>query len=366
VLYTAPFDLARLEPLGKAVVAAEGIKADPSFGSAQIAYASNGTLAYVPGRAVAPARPVDWISRDGKISTLRAEAAQWSEPRFSPDGRKLAMVITDGKQKDIWIYDIAGDRLTQFTTDAGNDRTPVWSSDSKRIVFTSDRAKPGGPANIYMANADGTGEITRLTDSQNQQVAFSWHPDQRFVFFQEQRPTTGWDLMVLPLEGTPATGWRPGTQTVFLSEPGAQLYPQISPDGRWVAYFGPEASGVSINVWVRPFPGPGGVWRVSEGAARFAKWSSTSRELLWVDPNARDIKVAPYTVVGNAFEVGKVSTWSPTVIRQGGAEDPFAVHPDGKRLAASAAVNESAVMENHVVFVFNFADYLNRIAPVRK
>ncbi len=367
-LYAVPFDLVRLEAIGQAVVAAEDISTDPAFGTGQIAYASNGTLVYTPGRPVAPARPVDWVARDGRVSALRAEAALWLEPRFSPDGKKLAMVVNDGKQRDIWIYDLAADRMTQFTFDPGNDRTPVWSSDSKRIVFSSDRATPGGPTNIYVASADGTDDVTRLTESPNQQVAFSWHPDQTFVFFQEQRPGTGWDLMVLPLnsaEGRGATGWKLGAPKVFLGDPGSDLYPQISPDGRWIANFSADAAGVS-NVWVRPFPGPGGKWRVSEASGRFAKWSQTSRELFFLDPNDRTIKVAPYVVTGDAFQAGKVITWSPALIRQGGMQDTFAIHPDGKRLAASAVANESAAVEDKVVFVFNFADYLRKIAPVKK
>jgi hypothetical protein len=133
-----------------------------------------------------------------------------------------------------------------------------------------------------------------------------------------------------------------------------------------VAYFSPGTTGVSVNVWVRPFPGPGGKWRVSEGVARFAKWSATSPELLYIDPTTREIKVAPFTVAGNAFQPGKVTSWSPTQVRQSATADPFAIHPDGKRLAAAAIVNESAVTESQLVFVFNFADYLHKIAPVKK
>ena len=365
-LYALPFDPVRLEGVGPAVVAAEGITAAPDFGSAQLDYASNGTLVYVPGQAVSPRRPLNWVARDGTVSTLRAEPSQWAEPRFSPDGRKLAMVINDGKQRDLWIYDLAGDRMTQFTTDPGFDRTPVWSPDNRRIVFTSDRAKPGGPTNLYMANADGTGEVTRLTNSPNTQVAFSWHPDQTFVFYQEQQPGTGWDLMVLPLEGTAATGWKPGTPRVFLGEASMDVFPQVSPDGRWVSYTSVETSGALMSVWVRPFPGPGGKWRVSEDVARFARWSPTSRELLFIDPLARDVKVAPYAVVGDAFQAGKVVTWSPAVIRQVASVDPFAIHPDGKRLAAAAVASESTNTENQLVFVFGFADYLRSIAPVKK
>ena len=99
------------------------------------------------------------------------------------------------------------------------------------------------------------------------QVAFSWHPGGRFIFFQELSPTTGWDLMVLPIEGDARQGWKAGTPTVFLATPGTELYPKISPDGRWVAYF--EASSGNRDVFVRPFPGPGGQWRISTGAGIF-------------------------------------------------------------------------------------------------
>jgi len=365
-LQAVPFDLVRLEAIGPAVMAGEGIAADPVYGSAQTAFADDGTLMYVPGQAVASVRPVDWVARDGTVSTLRPEPSQWTEPRFSPDGKKLALVISDGKQSDIWIHDIQTDRMTQFTTDPARDRTPVWSEDNRRIVFSSDRGQPGGPTNVYMANADGTGEVTRLTDSPNRQVAFSWHPDQTVVFYQEERPGTRWDLMVLPLKGSAATGWTPDTPSALLADTGSELYPQISPDGRWLAYYVPDTNGISIDVWVRSFPGPGGKWRVSEDIARFPKWSPTSRALLFVDPNERNIKMAPYSVVGNAFQVGKVTTWSPALIRQSGASDPFAIHPDGKRVAATAVVAERAETSNEVVFVFGFSAYLHAIAPVKK
>lgn len=71
-------------------------------------------------------------------------------------------------------------------------------------------------------------------------------------------------------------------------------------------------------------------------------------------------------VVGDSFQVGKVATWSPTRIRPRGQDDIFAIHPDGKRLAAQAIADDATTVRDKVVFVFNFADYLNTIAPLRK
>ena len=186
-LFAAAFDLDRLETIGQAVPALEGVAADPSAGGAQVAFSSEGTLVYVPGTAAATAHPIDWMTRDGKMSPLRAERAQWANPAFSPDGQKLALDISDGKQRDIWVYEWARDTLTQLTFDPGDDGRPVWTPDGRRIVFSSDRAKPG-TENLYWVNADGTGEVTRLTDSPDDQFAFSWHPGGKFLAFMPIAP----------------------------------------------------------------------------------------------------------------------------------------------------------------------------------
>ena len=88
-------------------------------GGAQLALSSEGTLVYVPGAAQTTANAMDWMTRDGKTSVLRATKADWANPRFSPDGQKLALEIFDGKQSDIWVYEWARDTLTQLTFDTG-------------------------------------------------------------------------------------------------------------------------------------------------------------------------------------------------------------------------------------------------------
>jgi hypothetical protein len=97
-LFAVRFDLDRLETVGQAVPALEGLVANPSTGGAQLAFSAEGTLAYVPGTAAASAKQIDWMTRDGKTSVLRARKDNWANPRFSPDGQRLALDIFDGKQ----------------------------------------------------------------------------------------------------------------------------------------------------------------------------------------------------------------------------------------------------------------------------
>jgi len=362
-VFAIPFDLDRLEPAGQAVPAVEGVEAFLNTGGIQLSVASEGTLVFVPGTAATAANPIDWMTRDGKTAVLRAAKSDWASPRFSPDGQKLALEMSDGKQRDIWVYEWARDTLTQLTFDAGQDRSPVWTPDNRHIVFNSDRAK-AGISNLYWANADGTGEVTRLTDSPDVQVASSWHPSGKFLAFQQPRRETGWDLMILPMEGDATRGWKPGAPTLLLGTPGAEVMPMFSPDGRWIAYFSNEAGGGSFDVYVRPFPGPGGKWRVSTQTGLFPHWSPTAHELLFLSQG--QVMTAPYSVVGDSFRVDKPQVWSPTHYIGLGTNNPYDIHPDGKRLAIIAAQDQGAVARDKVVFVSNFFDYLNKIAPAKK
>ena len=369
-LFAVRFDLDRLETVGPAVPAVEGIAASPSgVGAAQLAVSSDGTLVYLPGGVSSSANPIEWLTRDGKTSLVRAEKADWGNPRFSPDGQKLAIDLSDGKQHDIWVYEFARSTLTQLTFDAAEDRNPVWTLDGRRIVFNSDRAKAGVP-NLYWVSADGTGEVTRLTDSPNFQRPYSWHPSAKFLAFYEGRTATSADLMMLPMEGDAVRGWTPGTPTVFLSTPAAEAGPVFSPDGRFIVYFSTEAGGSTYDVYVRPFPGPGGKWRISTTGGIYPEWSATTRELLflnYLDPAPSKIMAAPYTIVGESFHNETPKVWSPTSVQNTSTTNSgYDLHPDGKRIAAAAVVDQGYTVQDKVVFVFNFAEYLSKIAPRKK
>ncbi len=231
-------------------------------------------------------------------------------------------------------------------------------------MFSSDRAKPGGPRNIYWVNADGTGEVTRLTNRPDDEVALSWHPSGKFLSFMETHAGS-WDLMILPMEGDASRGWAAGKPTVFRGTPASEVGPMFSPDGRFIAYMSNEAGGSGNDVYVRPFPGAGGPWRVSTAGGDWPRWSATTHELLWLEPGQGKVMFAPYSVVGDAFRPDKPQQWSPTSIRPIGVNNNFDLHPDGKRVAAAVDQSQVAV-QDHVVIMSNFFDYLRTIAPGKK
>jgi Tol biopolymer transport system component len=360
------FDLTRLETVGQALPVLEGVSSSTSTGGAQLAFSPDGTLLFLPGTAGSQAeRPLDWVSRDGKTSVLRAAKSGWNNARFSPDGQKAALDITDGQQRDVWVYEWARDTLTQLTFGGSADSRPVWTPDGRRIVFTSDRGK-SGVSNLYWMNADGTGDAVRLTESPMDQAPFSWHPSGKFLAFNQNTSGSGWDLMILPMEGDETSGWKPGKPTAFVATPATEAMPMFSPDGRWIAYQSNE-SGPTEDVYVRPFPGPGGKWRVTTEGGGDPRWSTKAPELLFTKLSR--VFFAPYSVAGDSFRSGKPQPWSPTALASPTyttvlPSQTYDLHPDGRRIGATAATGQAPV-QDHVVFVFNFFDYLRKLLPER-
>jgi serine/threonine-protein kinase len=359
-LFAAPFDLDRLEVIGPSVPVLEGITGNVGgTGGAQVSISDAGTLVYVPGQYLNFDAPIVWMDRTGKMSPLRGTPANWSNPQFSPDGRRLAVDILDKQQTDIWVYDWARDTLMRLTFDPAADEKPVWTPDGGRIVFRSQR--DGGTTDLYWQRADGTGGVQRLTENKVAQAPGSWHPNGKFLAFTQTNRETFDDVMILPMKGDEASGWKPGTPTAFLNSPFREREPMFSPDGRWLAYMSNETG--RDEIYVRPFPGPGGKWQVSTGGGQAPVWSRMRHELFYTSPDNR-LMMSPYTVDGDSFQAAKPIVWSDTRFGPRARQRSFDLHPDGDRFAIAPAPDaQSAVKQDKVVFIFNFFDELRRLAP---
>jgi serine/threonine protein kinase/Tol biopolymer transport system component len=366
-LFAAPFDIARFEATGPPVPVLEGI-ASNRYGGAQFVASDDGTLAYVPARASTNDVPIQWMDRKGSANPLRTAAADWSNPIFSPDGRRLAFDISDGKQTDVWVYEWARDTLSRLTFGPGDSQKAVWTPDGRRMVFSSTRDSKQQIFNLYWQRADGTGEIQRLTDSKTGEMAWSWHPSGKFLAYHQYNLDTRDDILILPIEGDEATGWNPGKPIVFLNTAFAERAPMFSPDGRWLAYQSTDSG--RDEIYVRPFPAAAGKWQISSGGGAIPTWSRIGHELFYATPT-QQIMVVSYTAVGDSFVAEKPRLWSEGrfVLRQhaGGPNRSFDLHPDGNRFAL-AAVQETQTTEKQdkVVFIFNFFDELRRLAPAKR
>jgi Tol biopolymer transport system component len=370
-LHAVPFDPVTLETRGEAVPVVEGIAQTTLVGTPIVSVSANGTMAYQPDAdGVSRQTPVVWLTKTGTPGPLRTTPASWAFPRFSPDGRRLAMMIFDGRQTDIWVYDWQRDILTRVTSDPAGDAAPVWTPDGTGLVFGSSRN--GTVANLYWQRADGTGPARRLTEAPIAQLPDAFDPGGRRLIFHEGDPATArQSLGVLHVEGDGAGGLKASAPpAVLIGGSFLKANARVSPDGRWLSYAAYD-SGV-FEIYVQPLDGTGGRVQVSSGGGGLAIWSRVKNELYYVGGTEGTMMAVPFSIEGNAFVPERPRPWSETRFS---SLPPFSLygpgvdlHPDGQRFAVTpvaSANSDAATRAGQIVLVFNLFDELRRLAPLR-
>ena len=257
-LMAVPFDLKRLAITGAAVPVIQGVL------PGQFSFSSEGTLIYVPGSARAQLEFV-WVDRKGLEQSVNAPAHNYVLPRVSPDGKRVAVGIEE-TDSQIWFYDLGRDTLTRLTFEGNANVDPLWTPDGKRIVFK------GTGNRLFWQVADGSGAAEVLTSSElsSNNVPGSWSPDgQDLVFTEDRTPTR--NIWILPL--------RDRKPQPFVQSPTFESAPRFSPDGHWIAYDSRESG--RDEIYVRPYPGPGGKWQVSTEGGTEPVWNPKGRELFY-------------------------------------------------------------------------------------
>ena len=357
VLFGVGFDPARLEVRGAPVPLLEDLAANPATGGGQFdisgAASGAGTLVYLAGKNSAPTLQVAWLDSSGKTLPLISAPGAYEEPRFSPDGRKLALV----NGSDISIYDLERDTATRLTFTGAT--TPIWAPDGGHIVF-----RTGG--SLFWIRSDGAGEPQRLLENQKNVIPWSFSPDGRRLAYREQNPEAGLDLWTLSLDLTDPDHPKTGKPELFLRTPTGATNPRFSPDGRWIAYRSNESG--NPEIYVRPFPaGNGGKWQISSGGGLFALWSNNGRDLFYETSDHR-IMVVNYTVNGESFMPGKPRLWSDKQLFNPAVLSNLDLAPDGKRFAVLTEPDTAGGEKGsvHVTMLLNFSDELRRRIPVNK
>ncbi len=266
-LLAVPFDASRLKITGSPVPVADGVVVGPG-GGARMGMSRDGALAYVSGPGVL--REVVMVDRAGSVRVLPAEPQAYVAPRLSPDGRRIAVEVDepDLVNSDVWVYDIAQHTRTRLTFDQSGHR-PIWTPDGKRIVYTRGQFSQG---DLYWIPADGTGPAELLLAAPEDQWAGDVTPDGRTLLFRSGGggPVRSIHSMSLQAPRKP--------QPLLVNEFDNHS-PSLSPDGHWVAYVSNESG--RLEVYVRPFPGPGGRWQVSLNGGTEPLWAANGRELFY-------------------------------------------------------------------------------------
>jgi serine/threonine-protein kinase len=278
----------------------------------------------------------------------------------SPDGSRAVVAIYDDGLDDLWIWDFARRTLERVTNTDGSDMSPVWDRSGRHVIWSI--AAPGGSPVAHRQAADGTGSPERLTapgPGAGFQYPTSMTPDGTRLLIQQGLAPLNRRIRTLQLNapGNTAEG-----EDIVL--PNAWS-PEISPDGRWLAYQSTESG--RDEIYVRPFPNvDGGRVLISTAGGTRPAWAPNGRELYYLDASGL-LTAVPLQVVGNTLKPGLPVTVSRGHYVAGNSSLGVAalrgydVAPDGKRflmIKESAPAETERVPESLVVRL-NLAKALN-------
>jgi serine/threonine-protein kinase len=240
-----------------------------SGGPLKGAVSRTGALVYVSGSAT---QQVVIASRGAPARVLIAAEKQYSYPRLSPDGKRLAITIGGGSGSDVWIYEIASGTTQKLTSGGAVNERPEWSPDGKRVLFRSDRETS---SSVYSQPADLSGAVELVY--RNKTLA---------VYEVEMSRDGKWVVMRVDGPGSPQDIWYRAVtgDTVakpLVTGPSAEYGARFSPDGKWVAYSSNESG--ANQVYVTPFPGPGAKHLVSTNGGITPLWTGDGRRLVYAN-----------------------------------------------------------------------------------
>jgi serine/threonine-protein kinase len=253
--------------------------------------------------------------------------------------------------------------MTRLTFDKSDDIAPVWTPDSKQVLFNSSReGKYGG---IFRKQADGTGEDQKLVVSPDRQL-LPWslsHDGKTLVVVDTPDAYTKADISMISMEGDHERKPLLPQDNLF------ETQPKISPDGKWLAYASSESG--KMEIYVRPFPEINkGKWQVSTGTGLSPLWSPSGRELYYFSEDDGSV-MAVAVETGQAFSMGAPKKLFSRLPYAGGGSTPgtpWDIHPDGKRflmLKRQEAAAPAPGGLRKITIVLNWLEELKQRVPVK-
>jgi Tol biopolymer transport system component len=347
-LMAQPFDTGKLELTGEPLAVAGQVGLDTRNSGSLFTLSENGLLAYESAGEISNSQ-LAWYDRAGKQMSTVGRAGNYYSIGLSPEENSVAVERAEKGNFDIWLIDVARNTPTRFTFDPAWDRSPIWSPDGSRIVFSSIRPIL---SDLYVKPANGSSNEQLLLKTSQAKMPTDWSSDGKLILYTESNTKGKIDIWVLPLEGD-------RTPKPFLQDDFEKLSAKFSPDGKWVAYSSDESG--QTQVYVRPFPVPGGKYQVSSAGGSQPVWRRDGKELFYIGADGKlmalevkrsskfeagDVKVLFDTHIGNVFSSGLLPS-----------RTNYAVSGDGQRFLMNSFMETSALP---ITVVLNWTADLKR------
>ncbi|HYK40748.1 MAG TPA: protein kinase [Thermoanaerobaculia bacterium] len=345
-LFARQFDAGRLEAHGEPVLVAGQVAFEPGLVHAEFTVSEQGTLLYRNSTLV-PSRLL-WRDREGKEIGSVGEPAYYRFPRLSPDGRKIVVRQLDPRTQrgDLWLYGTGREQAPiRLTTEPGPRTAAIWSPDGRSILYQ-------GSGEFDRKFLDNPGSDEKILTGAGGPVSLSdLSPDGMNLLLYHVAIETAWDLVELPLSRARKAGEAPRNLSdakPFLATRFNEGDGRFSPDGKWIAYVSDESG--QFEVYLRPYPGPGGAIRISTGGAVSPQWRRDGRELFYMTGDHKLMSVAigkePTLDVAKPRLLFETSVMTESVIDRA----DYAAAPDGESFLINTPVVENLVSPLTVLF----------------
>ena len=311
-VFAMPFDGRTGRPTGQAVPVLERVGSGLA-GAAKLAVSRNGWAVYV--ESVTRQRRLTLVDRQGKASAIATEAQTYSDPRFSPNGRDVAVTVLrpgGGLAGDIWVLNLARTTVSRLTFD-GADQFADWSGDGRRVTYTTLRGQNG----MYWKPVGG-GAVDTLFTVAGKAIyeAILTNDGKRIIYRLGGIPG---DLHYVHRDSS-------AQSHALLDSRFDERSPAISPDDRWLAYVSDETG--RDEVYVRPFPDGSGRWLISAAGGTEPRWRRDGRELFY--RNA-DTLFAVQVQTQSGFTAGQRVALFTGVYLSNSRHPAYDAQPDGQR-----------------------------------
>ena len=354
-LLAAPFDLDALELQGSGVPVVDDVWM--AQGVPKFEVSGSGSLAYVPGSDVDRSDALVWVDRQGLEEPFLETQMELSNPRLSPDGKRLAVVARKGKEgRHIRTCEI--ERCAPSPLTSEYRVAPLWSPDGSRLLFSAFE-EHAQDINIWWSSADGTGEAERVLEREHFQFSTSLSSNGKVLVFEDWGERGDMDIFTLRLDGNAKP--EPFHVTQF-----NERDPVFSPDGNWIA-FTSNRSGRN-EIYVKRYPAEGGLFAISTDGGQFPFWAPHNGEIFYREGDkmmTASVETEPNLRAGKPRSLFEgLPRLRPEEIRNMDRRRDYDPTPDGQRFLIVKKGEESLPTQINVVL--NWSEELKRLVPTEK
>jgi Tol biopolymer transport system component len=182
----------------------------------------------------------------GEARKLTSGLAYNTQPRFSPDGKKITFVSDRGGSENVWIADADGSNPKQLSQDEQSEfASPVFTPDGYYVIATRSTQFPIGAGELWMYHVKG-GAGVQVTKSHTKPdtsprrwtnaLGASLSKDGRFLYYTARRSPEGFYNVTFPLSQIIRRNLITGDEDTVTDSPGSAMRPEISPDGNLLVY----------------------------------------------------------------------------------------------------------------------------------